>query len=59
MNDPGDEDDGPLAELDHHRATCRVCKPWGVCGVAGGILQRATAALAARMAPIPVKPGEA
>lgn len=59
VRDPGDEDDGPLAELDRHRASCRDCRPWTPCRVAADMLQRMTNDLAAKMAPIPVKPGEA
>lgn len=53
------KDDSPLAELDRHRASCTHCRPWSPCRVAADMLQRMTDELAARMASIPVKPGEA
>lgn len=48
-----------LDDLETHRETCRVCRPWSCCPVAARLLEQVTQQAAAQIAPAPKPRGEA
>lgn len=48
-----------LDDLESHRETCRVCRPWSLCAAGARLLEQVTQQAAAQIAPVPKPRGEA